>query len=355
MRKIWCETKYLLGYIIPISTFFTLHRGGTYSFIVPLIAFVVIPMLELILPQSDRNYTPAEEESRLKNRFFDVMLYLNLPIQYLLLGYMLYQVTWGSFLWWEKVGMVIAMGICCGVLGINVAHELGHRTTKWEQQLSKALLLTSLYMHFFIEHNRGHHKNVSTPHDPASARLGETIYAFYLRTILGSFRSAWQLEKIRLERSEKPVWSWENEMIRFQVFQLFFIIIIGLIFGLAALLAFFLSAFIGILLLETVNYIEHYGLQRREVEPGLFEKVKPAHSWNSNHALGRIMLYELTRHSDHHYKATRKYQVLRHFDESPQLPLGYPGSMVLSLIPPFWFSLMNPRVKKWQAINNATT
>lgn len=353
MRRIWSETKYLLAYIIPISTFFTLHLGGRYSFIVPFIAFVVIPILELFLPQSDRNYTPAEEESRLKNRFFDVLLYLNVPIQYLLLGYMLYQVTWGSFLWWEKVGMVIAMGICCGVLGINVAHELGHRLTKWEQQLSKSLLLTSLYMHFFIEHNRGHHKNVSTPLDPASAQLGETIYAFYLRTILGSFRSAWHLEKIRLERSGLPVWSWKNEMIRFHVFQVFFMVLIGLVFGLVGLLAFISSALIGILLLETVNYIEHYGLRRRELEPGIFEKVKPTHSWNSDHTLGRIMLYELTRHSDHHYKATRKYQVLRHFDESPQLPLGYPGSMVVALVPPLWFGLMNPRVKKWQAVNDA--
>jgi len=351
MQKVWSEIKYLLGYIVPIGTFVTLHWAGRYSFIVPFYAFVVIPVLEVFLPQSDKNYTPAEEESRLKNRFFDVMLYLNVPIQFALLGYMLYQVAWGDFFWWEKAGMVIAMGISCGVLGINVAHELGHRLTKWEQQLSKALLLTSLYMHFFIEHNRGHHKNVSTPLDPASARYGETIYSFYFRTIIGSFRSAWQLEKKRLKRSGLPVWSWKNEMIRFQVYQVLFMVLIGFVFGSLALLAFILSAIIGILLLETVNYIEHYGLRRKEIEPGIYETVKPTHSWNSNHALGRIMLYELTRHSDHHYKATRKYQVLRHFDESPQLPLGYPGSIVVALIPPLWFSLMNPRVKKWEKIN----
>lgn len=140
-------------------------------------------------------------------------------------------------------------------------------------------------------------------------------------------------------------------MIRFQIIQILFLVLIGLIFGPLGLAAFVASALIGILLLETVNYIEHYGLRRREIEPGVYEKVKPTHSWNSDHTLGRIMLYELTRHSDHHYKATRKYQVLRHFDESPQLPLGYPGSMVVAMIPPLWFALMNPRVKKWQLVN----
>jgi alkane 1-monooxygenase len=187
---------------------------------------------------------------------------------------------------------------------------------------------------------------VSTDQDPASARYGEALYIFFLRSIPGSFRSAWKLEKLRLEWSGEKIWSWKNEMLRFQVFQVLFTSSIFLIFGWKAGVAFLCAAFIGILLLETVNYVEHYGLRRKEIEPGVYEKVKPGHSWNSDHILGRIMLYELTRHSDHHYKATRKYQVLRHFDDSPQLPLGYPGSMVLAFFPPVWFRVMHRRLEK---------
>ncbi len=211
--------------------------------------------------------------------------------------------------------------------------------------MAKSLLLTSMYMHFFIEHNRGHHKNVSTPIDPASARMNEPIYLFWFRSIFGSYISAVHLEKLRLQRIARPSFSMHNEMIRFFIIQVLFVSIIGLVFGPVAILYFLGAAGVGILLLETVNYIEHYGLQRREIEPGLFEKVKPVHSWNSEHILGRVMLYELTRHSDHHYKANRKYQVLRYFDESPELPLGYPASMVVCMIPPLWFMLMNPRIR----------
>lgn len=203
-------------------------------------------------------------------------------------------------------------------------------------------------MHFFIEHNRGHHKNVSTKVDPASARMNEPIYAFWFRSIFGSYFSAIRLEKLRLERLGKSSMSFNNEMIQFFIIQGLFLGLITAIFGPITLLYFLGAATVGILLLETVNYIEHYGLQRREIEPGLYEKVKPIHSWNSEHILGRVMLYELTRHSDHHYKANRKYQVLRYFEESPQLPVGYPASMVMAMLPPIWFMLMNPRIRKIQ-------
>ncbi len=346
------DSKYLVSYIVPLGTFLSLYLAGVISFIVPVYAFVIIPLLEILLPKSDKNLSEKEETEKEKNIFFDILLYLNVLFQYGLLLYMLFRVTQPDLLWWEKTGMIFSMGISCGVLGINVAHELGHRTSRWEQRLSKALLLTSMYMHFFIEHNRGHHKNVSTKEDPASAKKNESIYAFYFRSITFSFISAWNLEKMRLERIGKKTWSIKNEMIRFIIIEFIFALAIGLYFGFAGLIAFLCAAAIGILLLETVNYIEHYGLRRKEIEPGIYEKVKPTHSWNSDHYLGRIMLYELTRHSDHHYKATRKYQVLRHFDESPQLPFGYPGSMVLSLFPPLWFKTMNPLVDQWQTKND---
>jgi alkane 1-monooxygenase len=242
------------------------------------------------------------------------------------------------------------MGLACGALGINVAHELGHRSNKYEQFLSKALLLTSLYMHFFIEHNRGHHKNVSTPNDPATSRFNESFYAFLPRTVFGSWMSAWHLEAQRLSKMKQSFWNpLHNEMLRFQIIQLLFVAAIYLAFGWVGTVGFIASAIIGFSLLEIVNYIEHYGLLRKQLPNGSYEKVKPHHSWNSDHELGRIFLFELTRHSDHHFNPSRKYQILRHFDHAPQMPTGYLAMIPLALFPPVWFRIMNPLVEKHNA------
>jgi alkane 1-monooxygenase len=204
-------------------------------------------------------------------------------------------------------------------------------------------------MHFFIEHNRGHHKNVSTDEDPASSRYGESIYAFFPRTISDSWRSAWKIETDRLKKAHIPFWSLQNEMLMYQLIQLAFLGFIAAVWGWKVMLYFMAAAFIGILLLETVNYIEHYGLRRKKIDGAYYDKVLPIHSWNSDHPIGRIMLFELSRHSDHHYLPSRKYQVLRHFDKSPQMPTGYPGMMVLSYFPPLWFKVMHRQIQKYKA------
>ena len=262
------------------------------------------------------------------------MVWSVVPLQYCILFFFLNRIGDGSLTWYETVGMVFSFGIACGVLGINVAHELGHRNTWYEQTMSKMLLLTSLYTHFFIEHNRGHHKNVSTDEDPASSRRGEPSYAFFIRSVKDGWFSAWHLESERLKKTNTPFWSLKNEMLVLQIIQILFLAAIAAVWGLKVMALFIASATIGFLLLETVNYIEHYGLRRKKIDDAYYEKVMPVHSWNSNHPIGRIMLFELTRHSDHHYIASRKYQVLRHFDDSPQMPTGYPGMMVLSFFPP---------------------
>ncbi|MEO6036995.1 MAG: alkane 1-monooxygenase, partial [Saprospiraceae bacterium] len=202
---------------------------------------------------------------------------------------------------------------------------------------------------FFIEHNRGHHKHVATDRDPATARFGEAIYTFWFRSVSGSWRSAWALEQERLQKAGFATGIWQNEMVRFSIVQALWLTVIFIFLGWKALFGAVAIAAVGVLLLETINYIEHYGLQRRLLPSGRLEPVTPAHSWNSNHEMGRIFLYELTRHSDHHFKATRKYQILRHTAQSPQLPLGYPTSMLLALVPPLWFALMNPRVQQLRA------
>lgn len=152
-----------------------------------------------------------------------------------------------------------------------------------------------------------------------------------------------------MRKKGKPAFSFANEMLQAHLIQLALLLVIYFAFGGVILLYFSAAAFIGITLLETVNYIEHYGLQRRQTSPGKYERALPHHSWNSNHIMGRLMLFELSRHSDHHYLASRKYQVLQHHDDAPQLPTGYPGSMLLALLPPVWFSVMNKKINKMKS------
>jgi len=243
-----------------------------------------------------------------------------------------------------------SVGIINGTVGINVAHELGHRTSAIEQFLAKALLLPNLYLHFTIEHNLGHHKHVGTLKDPATSRKSEPLYFFWVRSVVGCYIGAWKLENKRLSRLGKSFLSIENKMVQFQMMQILYVFITGLLFGWMVIPYTIIIAIIGFLLLETVNYIEHYGLLRRQLPSGRYEPVTPLHSWNSDHQVGRILLYELTRHADHHYKANRPYQILKHIEDSPQLPLGYPGSMLMSLIPPLWFYVMNKKLEEFKKV-----
>lgn len=338
--------KYLVAFTIPGCAFIAMHFQGIWVFLTPVYAFLFLAAIEMILPLNTKNKSAMEEEIAKKDPLYDMILYLNVPVQYAIVFYFLNTITYQSLTWWELTGMVISTGICCGVIGINVAHELGHRKSKGERFLSKALLLTSLYMHFIVEHNKGHHKRVSTEDDPSSARLNEPIYSFFFRTIIGSYFSAWHIQLKELKESGHTFLSYRNEMVIFFLLQFVFVIGIALLFSLQTMFLFLIASLIGILLLESVNYIEHYGLRRKLSTSGNYERVQPWHSWNSDHVIGRLVLYELTRHSDHHFLASRKYQILRHLDDAPQLPAGYPAMIILSLVPPLFFKVMNPRVDK---------
>jgi alkane 1-monooxygenase len=343
------DLKYFLAYLLPISAFIGFYFRGPLSGGSVYLAFVIIPLVELFIPGKKDNLPPEEEERRRKSPFFDWLLYANVPILYSLLAYYLYLLSQIQLTHGEVIGLTINMGVVLGAMGINVAHELGHRNKAHERLMAKLMLLPALYMHFTIEHNYGHHRYVGTPEDPATARRGEMLYVFWWRSITQSWLHAWKLEKIRLSRAGRPFLSLENEMIRLHLIEGAYLILLGSLLGPFVLSCAILAALAGIFLLETVNYIEHYGLMRKRLPSGRYEKVERFHSWNSNHELGRIFLYELTRHADHHYKATRKYQVLRHFEESPQLPYGYPASMLLALVPPLWFYMMNRKVNEWNA------
>lgn len=336
--------RFLFSLLIPFGIINSIMGNGIQNFGILIFAFIILPSIELLLKADTFNISKEDEPKQLSSKFYDIILYLMVPIHYFIFGLFLYRIGNPNLLLLEKIGIISAFGISCGILGINLAHELGHRLTKYEQNLSKLLLLSSQYLHFYIEHNRGHHKHVSTDEDPASSKLGETIYSFYFRTIIGSYLSAWKIENESLRRKNLSVISWNNQMIRFQVYQLILSVVIISVFNFEVFLYYLSSAFIGIILLETVNYIQHYGLRRNKTGEN-YERVSPIHSWNSNFPLGRIFLFELSRHSDHHHVATRKYQILRSIESSPQMPTGYPGMMLLALIPPLWFRLMNKKIE----------
>lgn len=338
--------KFLLPFSLFVLAYLAFTQRGWLIASPVIYAFGFIPLLELLIPLSKENMTEAEEKIAKDDRIYDWWLYIIVPLQYAALVFFLFSLQEEGLPTWEKWGRIVAMGLLCGAFGINVGHELGHRRFLYERNLAKALLLTSLYMHFYIEHNKGHHKNVSTKEDPSSARKWEPIYLFYFRTVIFGFFSAWKIAADDQKRKGKPALHFSNQMIQFQLLQILFIAAIYFFFGKDITLSFMASACIGFLLLETVNYIEHYGLQRKKTAEG-YERAMPEHSWNSSHILGRLMLFELSRHSDHHYLASRKYQVLRHHEDAPQMPTGYPGMMILSLIPPLWFSVMHKRMERF--------
>ena len=333
--------KYLFVWLLPLSVAFSFHSEGIGTYAALIFAFVIVPLGDFFLGE-DRS---APDESFRRKRVFDVILWLTVPTQ---LGILIWFLTIASHerTFSEAMGIITSMGLMCGVFGINVAHELGHRTSRAEQFLAQLMLTTSLYPHFFIEHNKGHHKNVATMEDPASARMGESVYAFWLRSIMGSWLSAWNISAKERVRKGLRIWSWKNPMVVYALLIIGIPVTIGFLLGMQTCLYFLAAALIGILLLETVNYIEHYGLSRKKVNEFRYQDVEPIHSWNADFRLGRIVLFDLTRHSDHHYEPSKPYQVLTSMNSSSQLPAGYPAMMLLSLIPPLWYRVMHPLIQR---------
>ena len=334
----------MAAFSIPIVALFGISQKGGFLFATPVYVFILLPLIELMAPVDDSNLNPEESESLSKKRLFDWMLYLNLPIVYSILIYALLVVSTQSLAAFEWVGLIFTVGIVFGVNGINVGHELGHRQASKERFVGKLLLLPALYMHFYIEHNFGHHLHAATPEDPATARYNQTVYSFWFTSTIRQYISGWAIQRRLLNNYKLGFFSLRNDMFWYIWIQLAYLAVIYFFFGINGAFFAICAAVVGFILLETVNYIEHYGLLRLKKASGRYERVRECHSWNSNHIIGRIVLYELTRHSDHHYKSSKKYQTLACHEDSPQMPFGYPTSMVMSLFPPLWFYVMNKRI-----------
>ena len=345
-RYLW-----LLGAVVPGMVglaWLLVHFTGLAMFwwVGPLLAFVVVPVLDQLIGADDTQL-PGNTLDDLENDvFYRWVNYLYLPNQYLSLMFACWLWSGGGWLTMttvDKIGLMVTVGIVGGI-AINAAHELGHRRATAEKRLSKIALAQTGYGHFFVEHNRGHHLRVATVEDPASARLGESVYHFIPRSVLGGLRSAWHLESARLAQAGKSRWSLRNEILN--AWLLSAAIFAGLVawFGVIVIPWLIGQAVIGVCLLETVNYLEHYGLRRQTLPNGRYERVTPRHSWNNNHLTTNLFLYHLQRHSDHHANPTRRYQALRHFEESPQLPAGYAAMILLAYFPPLWSRVMDKRV-----------
>ncbi|MBC8397261.1 MAG: alkane 1-monooxygenase [Flavobacteriales bacterium] len=345
------DLKYLMSYSIAVTAFIGILVGGPFVYLTLIYTFVFIPILESNTKEYLNEYSDDEKKSRNLDPFFDFLLYLNIPIVY---G--IFFVSLNTLLntdsAYEIIGIILSASIVMATNGINVGHELGHRKSLFSRTCSKLLYLPCHYMHFFIEHNYGHHINVATPDDPATAKYKQNLYSFWISSVTKTYLSAWRIQLKLLRVSKQSFISLKNDMIFYTLFQISFLILIYLNYGLIITIYSVFMSVVSFLFLETINYVEHYGLLRRIKSNGRYERVKPNHSWNSNHTIGRITLYELTRHSDHHFKSSKKYQVLESIEDSPQLPYGYPTSILISFFPPLWFRIMNPLVEHHMGYSN---
>ncbi|WP_460111000.1 alkane 1-monooxygenase [Streptomyces sp. YKOK-J1] len=309
----------------------------------PFFAFVLVPLADW-LSGADGTNPPDEAVPLLEaDRYYRWCTYLYLPLQFGALVWACSRWADGGLPVADSLGLAVTTGVVAGV-AINTAHELGHKREQLERRLSRAALAQTWYGHFYVEHNHGHHVRVATPEDPASSRMGESFWRFLPRTVWGSLRSAWELERRRLTRRNRAVLGPHNEILTAWALSAALFTALTAVFGLRVLPFLLLQAVLGFCLLETVNYLEHYGLLRQRRPDGRYERVAPRHSWNSDNTVSNVFLFQLQRHSDHHANPLRRYQTLRHFDESPQLPSGYATMIVLAWFPPLWRAVMDHRL-----------
>ena len=339
---------YSIAYLIPLSAFVGCSLGGLWVFLTPAIFFGLLPIVDEIVPRNTANAEKEDEKDLLENAGFNLLVRGWFFAQAALLCFVMYRIATGTFSALEILGLIISVGIVGGA-GINVAHELMHRKEKLDKALAEALMNSVSYTHFCVEHVFGHHKHVSTPHDPATSRLGESVYPFVIRSVVGGLLSFIHIEKKLVERKKLERWSIKDRRVRYPLVLAASYALVGGVFGWAGLFFFVAQGIFTFTMLEVVNYLEHYGLERTEVAPGRYGRVEPIHSWSSSHRVSNWILFGLPRHADHHARASRPYPILRHFDIAPQLPAGYTTMLLLALVPPVWRMVMDPKVHEVRA------
>jgi alkane 1-monooxygenase len=320
----------------------------------PWIIFSVIPLLDILLP-ADLSYPENDKDPSIHSIAYKLPLWGMAIVSTAVLYLGCSRVASGEPLSFLKyLQLAFSVGLGTGGLGITVSHELFHKPSQFDKLIGTYLLVLTSYMHFVNEHLHGHHLRVATPEDPASAVRGQSFYNFYLQSVIGSWKSSWEMEVAELQKNNKPIWSVHNKMLWYLAIPFCFAICLSIWFGsLKVFIFFYIQAWMGFSLLETTNYIEHYGLSRQQNADGTYEPVKPTHSWNAPQAVSNFILFRLQRHSDHHAYALRPYQLLRNFVDSPYLPTGYSGMIVLALFPPLYFKIMDNRIEMTKKLEAA--
>lgn len=307
--------------------------------------FGLVPLLDYAIGRDTANPDEASETPMMQGQvYYRLLTLLAVPIQAVLLVWACWVFVHGELGPWGRLGWLLSMGVVSGVNAINIAHELIHRHGRLEPWAGGILLALVTYAGFKVEHVRGHHVTVSTPADASSARYGQSLYGFLPHAWKWNFLNAWRLEAERLRRRGLPALHWQNELVWWYGLSLGIAAAMTWFFGWLGLLFFAGQSFVAFTELEIINYVEHYGLHRRRRADGGYERTTHQHSWNSSYMVTNLFLFQLQRHSDHHAHPARRYQVLRHFDDSPQLPGGYAAMVLLALVPPLWRRVMDPRV-----------
>lgn len=320
---------YVFSFLYPLSVIAGNTLGGHFARSGAVVGLVIYPLLDWLLGESESNNLEDSEPF-----YFDTILMVHAVLQIvclLSLALLIQRDGWNYF----AVLASISTGLNSGISSIVIAHELIHRRYAFQRVTGVFLLWTVNYMHFYFEHVRGHHKSVATIEDPASARVDENFWFFLIRTIPGQFINAYKIMNPRAN-------SWLlNPVFLFLIVQIVSWIVVYFLLGKYILFAWLIQSAFAVFLLEYVNYIRHWGLQRP-----VGSRAQPEHSWQSNHRWSRWTLVELTRHADHHYIASREYWKLRTYRESPNLPTGYYGCFWLAVIPPIWRKVMKKRLPK---------
>ena len=338
------KMKYFGAYVTPLLGLLSFSTTGFYAYLGLIFLYVLVPVLEMVIPSDTYNLPETEKELAREDFFYDLVIYLLVPLYLFVIYYFLITISDPALTTSDLVARTLTMGTILGVIGINVGHELGHKTNNLcKQVLAQVLLTTSIQNHFMPYHNGGHHKDIGTPADLTSAKKGDNYYFFALRSQIGGYFKTWKLEAKRLKSQGKdPRW---NPMILYTLLPVLLFIGIYFFFGGFVTVCYFLAGVYGIAILEAQNYFAHYGLRRKKRADGGYERVNARHSWNSDHIVGRVLLFELTRHSDHHHMGAKPYQVLESKEESPLLPFGYPMMLLLSFFPFLFRPIMNRQLK----------
>ncbi|MEP0191945.1 MAG: alkane 1-monooxygenase [Erythrobacter sp.] len=320
---------------------------GVWATLIPFAyLYMFAPIVDAIIGEDTHNPPDEVMPAMASDRFYNWMVRAAVPMLWISFVATVLLIGTQDLPWWSILALVVGAGSVSGN-SITIGHELGHKNNNTDQRFAMWANAVVGYAHFRVEHNHGHHVLVSTPEDPASSQMGETIYSFVLREIPGALKNGWSFEANRLRKKGKSVFSPDNELLQGWAITLTAAAI------LVALLGWMVAPFIlvhhmfGWYGLTQANYVEHYGLLREKRENGRYEPCRPHHSWNTNHTFSNLITFHLQRHSDHHSNPMRPYQTLRDFPDLPRLPSGYPGMFALAAFPPLFFKVMDPKVMDW--------